>query len=352
MNKSKTHAVSYSNKGTEVEDWNIYYSQPSCSIIYKKPTFAVWGGSLFSNGDIEANILDKRNVANYTPYQNKGTAYRISFSSWVEGIVVGNSDIKGLASGAATAYTFAGDSSNNYVPIAAPGGIDTGDYCILSALTIANESCAGKVSGNADVGNAGGVKEDIATRFIDPFYNLETNSLNKAKCRGDGRKACELVNGNLGDVSVSYGETAIYASKNSITINKNVTIPETYISANQIPQVIIYTEGDINIAGNVTRIDAILVAGGKINTCAEYDSVKGTDNEYICHNQLRINGATLANTLELNRLYGASVGSYSVEPAEIINQSPAQRIWSTANQDRVINEDLSEVYTRELAPRQ
>ena len=351
FNKSTTSAYSYATDGNEVNTNSIYYSAPSCKQIYKKPTFAVWGGSVFSNGSVDVNKMEKRNVANYNSYQSQGTLYRVTFSPWVEGIVVANNDVKALASGASTAYTFAGDASTNYAPTAAPGGFGGNDYCNMSPLTIANENCSGGTAGNANLSNRTGVKEEILRRYVTPYFDFDANTqVSNSSCADNGRNKClspsdgVFSGSQIGATNVEYGKTYIYASKNDITINGDIVYKESYVSSNQVSQVIIYSKGDINITGDVNRIDAVLIAEGKVNTCSTSSDT--------CHNQLRINGSIIADKVELNRLYGASVGSYSVEPAEIVNFSPTIFLWSSVEGSNKLNEDLTETYTRELAPRQ
>ncbi len=351
FNRSETTSYSYATNGSELNDYSIYYSSPSCKKIYKKPTFAVWGGSVFSNGNIDVNKMEKRNVRNYNNYQSQGTVYMVTFSPWVEGVVVGNNTVKNLASGAATGYTFAG-TSGTFAPVAAPGGFAGNDYCNMSTITIANENCASGTAGDLNQGNRTGVKTELIRRYIEPFFDFDTNTQKTGSdCSSNGRNLCFTpgngtfsADGKIQRTDVEYGTTYIYASKNSITINADITYKEQYVSPSHISQVIIYSKGDINIIGDVNRVDAILIAEGKVNTCSTASDT--------CHKRLKINGSIIADKIEFKRLYGASVGSYSVEPAEIVNFSPTIFLWSSVEASSEINENITETYTRELAPRQ
>lgn len=351
FNRSETTTYSYASNGSELNNDSIYYSSPSCKKIYKKPTFAVWGGSVFSNGNIDVNKMEKRNVRNYNNYQSQGTVYMVTFSPWVEGVVVGNNTVKNLASGAATGYTFAG-TSGTFAPVAAPGGFAGNDYCNMSAITVANENCASGTAGDLNQGNRTGVKTELIRRYIEPFFDFDTNTQKTGSdCSGNGRNLCFTpgngtfsADGKIERTDVEYGTTYIYASKNDITINADITYKEQYVSPSHISQVIIYSKGNINIIGDVNRVDAILIAEGNVNTCST-----GSDT---CHKRLKINGSIIADKIDFRRLYGASVGSYSVEPAEIVNFSPTIFLWSSVEASSEINENITETYTRELAPRQ
>ena len=257
--------------------------------------------------------------------------------------------INGLASGAATAYTSAGNSSTGYAPIAAPGGLRTMDECDIHRLSIANEQCGRGRAGNADFGNQTAVKEEIIRRFIEPTKQktafTDTTVTLSSKHLDEGQTFYTHLsseNVELTATSLEYGTTHIVAAEGNITITGNITLPDVFASPSQVPQYIIYAEKDINIIGDVTEINAILIANGNINTCS-----RGA-----CTKQLRINGSISANKIFLNRTYGAGIGANSLVPAEIINYDPSLFMWSGMMGSREINQSITETYIRELAPRQ
>lgn len=341
---------------TSINTSSVYYSPVSCAIVWKKPSFAVWGGNVFSNGIIDTKKADKRVLANYYSYTPTSDSRRRMYSPWVEGIIVANNTVKNTASGAATGYSFAGDESTSYQPISDPGGIHSGLICDLSRLTIANSACASGNAGNVGLGNNTTLKNELMRRYIDPVLSKPGNGTGNIAIGGPSDVSTaeglyhylHLTNtGGIGIVNskVEYGVTYVVAAEGNIWFYGDVETEKQFSSANQVPQLIIYTKGDINILPGVKEINAILIAEGKINTCANDDLSQ-------CYDQLRINGSLIANKIEFNRTYGASVGSYSVVPAEIINYSPTLYLWSGAESRNLINESITETYTRELAPRQ
>ena len=98
----------------------------------------------------------------------------------------------------------------------------------------------------------------------------------------------------------------------------------------------------------MTRIDAVLIAGGVVETCKE-----GTANvnAKIRSNQLQINGVVIANKMLASRTYGAATGKKSTEPAEIINYDTSLYLWGVGLTNAHDTGKFATVYQTELAPR-
>ncbi len=96
-----------------------------------------------------------------------------------------------------------------------------------------------------------------------------------------------------------------------ITITRDQIITNIVTSAfnpNTHPVVVIHAvNGNINIAPNVTRIDAVLIASGDINTCniADKGVWEKVPADGGCNNQLVINGAMVANKINFQRTWGS-----------------------------------------------
>lgn len=100
-----------------------------------------------------------------------------------------------------------------------------------------------------------------------------------------------------------------------VVINSNIEYNDGWGSIEQIPAFDLIVKGNIYIANNVTRLDGTYIAqknggnGGKIYTCAklgdQVDQLYTTADLYqnCKDNQLRVNGAFVADDLKLLRAY-------------------------------------------------
>ena len=122
----------------------------------------------------------------------------------------------------------------------------------------------------------------------------------------------------------------------------------------------------MEIASDVTRIDAWLIVDGKINTCSEFtsgstesDAVARLRDNY-CTKQLAFNGPVMASGLTLNRSFGSDhlvtrTGTFGAAPTkwnagEVFNLRMDSYLWAYAQAGRYAS-SYTESYTRELAPR-
>ncbi len=382
---------------TEPSNGNTFVSKAYCRTIAKKPSFQIWGGSLFAAGDVLGTVATKYTIkgvndADYSPFKEQGKN-SVNFGSWVEHAIMANGRINNVSSGAGTGY----GQTGMVVDVEHPGGavvsgsLTHTDFCNRSRLSFANTNC---VSGYAGRFGAGGVTYTKTTLRQEFAEKAEA----KEKAAGVSRKTS--ANWTVLDLSspanytqidnvrytfVEYGNVAItasaelepgithivYAKENendhvggSVVIYGNGTGlgygDGAYQTIGEIPQYVIIADKNLYIDRLVTRVDAILVAGGTINSCAKYvgDDVtaatKDAKNEIqdvYCNQQLRINGVVIADAMKLYRIYGASSGLDSITPAEVINYSPSVYMWG----DDSASTGSPQVYTtylRELAPRQ
>ena len=97
-----------------------------------------------------------------------------------------------------------------------------------------------------------------------------------------------------------------------LNITGNITLSAgNYDNIYQLPQIVIFVDGNVNISSNVTQIDAWIIASSSstINTCSDFqvgvteaDAVGRSSN--TCTNQLVFNGPVMAGRLALNRSFG------------------------------------------------
>lgn len=358
-----------SNGNAGSDSWRL--SAPDCVQIAKRPSFQVWGGSMFTAGNITSNPGIKRTIYgfhnyNYTDSSNKDNA--TVFGSWVEQAVVQpKSTVSGVASGAATGLY--GAVNGNRSDVSGLGGSHEGSvansqgYCKYRVpLSMPNDKCDG-------VSNSG-----VTT-------NTTTNPADKsaliARFSNTESKNYELKTNvtELGGVSVSKNTTTVYKTDGSFRITGDIKYDSDsdYQTITEIPKLIIYAR-NINITCSVKRIDAVLIADEAVNTCEP----SSDNNSGERANQLKIFGTVIANKITLGRTYGAAAGIYnhgeqagqaggvmgqessykitngsaaSVVPAEIIDYDTSLYLWGAPRANASTSGKLDITYQTELAPR-
>lgn len=384
-------------------DQTWYISKPSCAKIAKRPTFQVWGGGIFSTGDIDTSVSIKRNIlADGTGTTNFGThdtsdyqkmstgtgtgqsldtdlgwtpngIKETLFGSWCElSLTVGGKSEK-TASSAATGYRngYGGELSPWNKELSAAGvkitkpdigkglfggvqGNAVSNFCLRSPLSIGNIDCT---TSNPMIGNF-----DLSSPSIGTPESNKQDLIERFPEEGAGTSYEVMHDANIGYTEVSKGQTIINTVSGSTTISGNIVYDATGLTTLQdVPKYIIYAiGGDITISCDVTRIDAILIADGKVNTCGDHtaegtgtrDKIEGNDNNNSDRSkQLVINGAVVAGSVVLPRSYGAGTGQHSITPAELINYDSSICLWANGKAEAVSSGSFTETASRELAPR-
>lgn len=335
----QTCSTSYWRRKTSEDHWEI--DDMKCVPIAKKPTMAVYNGSVFvGNGTIRTSLAKRYdNTAMMTIKSNGGE--RTLFGSWAEYILAGNGGIisgsygKGMTSAAAVAV---GQRSKLVVKSGTDGN---------SNMTIANSESE---LGYAGIVPSTSYEKDYLTRYIN---GVGTNATTLAG----------LTNADTGHIYSGEGKSDIRSYEGNLTITGDI-INDTSIAHSNIknlPQNVIFVAGNLDIASNVTQIDAWLIVDGTLNTCVSFKNKKtGAASSDDCSKQLTFNGPVWANNLKLNRTYGAQkdnntqAGDEREAPAEIFNMRPDAYIWAY-QQSTLTNETsgtrYDEAYSRELAPR-
>ena len=276
-----------------------------CVVVSKKPKVQIWGGDLWAGGAVKAStsVFGGR-----------------TFGSWIEYGIFAAQSVNGAAS--AAAYSVLGFA-------------DT--FCKASKLSFTNVNCATSGVGGYSSSHT---LSDVAASFPG---GITTSSPITAQFLASGTYA-------VGDVTLKASElpqsrSVIINSSGTVTIIGNQTYQGgSYDSIDKIPQLVIIAAGDINIYGDVTQIDAWLVAnGGVINTCSDVP-ISVPLNSTICKNKLVVNGPISAQKLYLRRTFGDGKSS-----AETFNLRADALVWA-ANRATVSN-GVRTVYSTELPPR-
>ena len=348
------------NMGDFDGDGMWYRSNASCKQIAKKPTFQVWGGGLFSGGNVTSSVSEKRNLYplypdNFPAYQKSGSANSKLFGSWVEQ----NLTLVGTTGTVASGSALAGGSTH----------VGATDFCRYRApLSFANYSSVGCPSvqkagsmGLSSVSSLGAVSN--RSIYIDywlgsvPAANIAAGSSINLSVNYDSMQSASgvavrysVANGNvrLAGTSIDKSVTHIVkASAGDVYIDGNIYYNANGLTnINQVPKLIIYGR-NVYIACSVTEVDAIIIADGVIDTCKD----GGGDSASTRSNQLYIRGMTISNTLTLGRTYGAATGVYSDVPAEIINYDSSAILWGKHMAGVGESNTMTMTYTREIAPR-
>lgn len=291
-----------------------------CVTIGKKPKVQIWGGDLWAVGKIQTSQSLKSNN---------------TFGSWDEYGIFSASAVDGMASGSAFAGTgLAGVSSS----------------CAYSYLSFTNvptglTSCTGAVG---TIGNYAGLR--TASDVASSFPGGTTLVAAPPTIPGNLGAGTYTIFGNLtlNASTLPTGKSIIIKSTGTVTINGNQTYYSgPYTNAIQLPQLVIIAD-NINIADNVTNVDAWLVAKTSINTCSLVaTSAPLTSN--MCNQQLIVNGPVMTGKLYLRRTAGSGSGAASGDPAEIFNLRPDAYLWAAARAQSTGR--VQKVYVTELPPR-
>lgn len=373
-----------------IEHWA--WSEPMCVRVSKRPSIQVLGGNVYSGGKIVTSLGTKKLIVGRYDENDPamidisrtsvGTGAR-TFGSWGELGVISKGGVKGFASGAAVGYAqiqnpktimtpdpFVDPSIGNVLG-SNPGGSTEKDFCgKLSPLTI-----AGACSGN-EFKNGYGNKGNSNNRLTVDYKSILTMVNEKNGAGGTNDTGIEIVEGQIAGGTYQRNRFGVLSHDGDIKITGDIMIDEGvyFETFSQIPKLVIYTKGNIEIGCDVGRIDAILVAGGTVSTCVvddfggldESNGGEDDDNRYdgkqnhveYSRRQLQINGAVIAAKLDASRTYGAATGSDSIVPAEMINYDPTLYLWNTAAADTSdgdkntgLNGELTVTYINELAPR-
>ncbi|MBQ2643780.1 hypothetical protein IJG11_02570 [Candidatus Saccharibacteria bacterium] len=317
------------------------YSDWAELTVAKKPSFQVWGGSIYSAGNISVNTSEKQHVFGVNNFEEvlkskNNTSY--IFGPWTELGLVASGSVVGLASGAGTGYAEASDALSVPIPDEHLGGSEEWDvnYCLRSTLSFANSNCNSSVGGLSGV-SQGDNREALIARFVEDGGS----DINRVDLDGD-----------LDSVIVESG-TNLYYKDGDLRIAGDVVYGDAvYSTLAEIPKTIIYSTGNIVIDCGVKRIDAVLIAKGDINTCPT-DVIDGQEDRDNKDNStpLKINGSTISDTLTLNRTYGTATGVNTVVPAEVINYDTTLYLWANGKSDVTRTGKIVTTYQKELSPR-
>lgn len=312
--------------------WKTY--DAACLAVAKKPSVATWNGGLsIGSGSVMTSISNRydNSEVGINVFSNGSP---IAFGSWSEYLAAVNGGVEGFTSGAALASGLSGPFSLTKVS---------------SPLTIAN---------TPSIGSSGITTNSILRDRLKQYFLSESSGLIQ---RGaDLRQISGTLSGG------NYSGTVIFQATGDLLITGDITTNNNVSTIYGLPQVIIYSPGNVNISSNVREIDAWIIADGEINTCSDFADTRTEAAVYnysmdtTCSRNLKINGPVFANSVKLNRSYGSDGYSNNdrdlveatdrAATSEVFNLSANSYLWAYAQGGRY-NSSYTEAYTRELPPR-
>ena len=349
------------------------YSMPSCVLIVKKPSFQVWGDSMYSVGGVEANIARKRNLYSYysSDIKNRfhltggGPLGVVYVGSWVEeALNIKSGYTLTMASGAAL-----GKNSN-----VLGAGNNTENVKNISPLTFANAYVANRGMGGSNIGSlvTASNREDLLNYWVKGATDKGScGSVWGGTCRrmesATGKNIYYVTGGNMSiGGTIPQNTTYLVKATGNITITSDLKYANAnYTLIGQVPKVIIYTSGSaVNIYCGVNEVDAIIIApNAKTNTCSNVGYEEALENRIYTdparERQLKVFGTLMTKSIELGRTYGGAAWNKSrypnayadVQPAEVFDYDSTLMMWSEFMGGAAETDTLQTVYQHELAPR-
>lgn len=325
---------------TPKDYWYVFNA--SCRGIAKKPSVAVWNGSLLTSGSIITSLARRHNAIAFGEAANED---KTLYGSWAEYLAAANN-------------TWDSDRT-------------MGSGSSLSRGSGISKLCDGDVLSTNSTMTVANSTLGATTCSLQPS-GIQPNSSFVVRLNAylrDAESKAQITRVN--DVAELYGGVngnMVLSASGDVNITQDIKISNEAggYTLHSIPQAVIFTNGNIKISEDVQRIDAWLIAPyGSINTCTSFatgdttsDGKNSSGNN--CTQQLVFNGPVVTKNMELRRSYGAdptisrrgtfNTASEKQTPAEIFNLRADSYLWGYAQASRY-GSSYSEVYSRELAPR-
>ena len=347
------------------------YSKPSCKVIYKKPTFQVWGGSIYLDAGASVSYPKKYNAYNVTYNSgNTKTAFKTAagstrahyFTPWAEqSLILRSGTTASIDSGAASSnqtgrtyelcemgawLSFANTpcTTNNIVGSGILPGIDKNDRDSILRYWM------------AEVGDNGNDKKNMAISKIVPSAGKKIENATT------GTNIYYIYSsGNLrikNESKIGAGKTYLIKVKKRLTIDSNILYADDYSTIEEVPKVVIRAK-DVYIKCGVTEIDAVIIADNEVKTCSNTSGDDDVNNS----RQFKLVGTVIADTVDLGRSYGAAAwdkGQFSASkypygtnglPAEVFDYDSTMFMWEEFMSGSSETDAYTTVYQRELPPR-
>ncbi len=274
----------------------------SCKTVHNKPIFKAFNSGVSTGGsfkDVDSTCSSAGTLAGWN--NSTSPTYRYGSGSQISSIAL--SQIYGFASA-------------QFNPARTPTEIT---FTNVDSSFITSDIANPKLGGNYDGTNClTNFDKSSTTVITSPVSSLTTSGAYSIS--GDLTISGLTIANNI--------HAAIYVAGN-VYINGDIKYA-SYSTRSQIPSFVIKTKGNIYINSNVTNLDGVYVAhknaggtGGAIYTCSNGTLNVTSLNLYLdCNKQLVVNGAFIADYVNLLRTYGSMRDEKSaVSPATICSNT-------------------------------
>ncbi len=289
----------------------------SCIIIGKTPLVTFMGGDVWAGG----------NFAAIDPACNKQSKIQTVARQLSDGSLAGSGvEYSAFALGKITQFGSAGRAFLNTT-------LGT------SSLTFSN------LDGN-NLGNYGATQHCIED-YVGRFASAAPMAAGAVNVNTQPSQTRHITGSASFSGAMQPGSQQIYLVDGDVTISGPITYTGSYSAVDQVPSLVIISKADIRVASTVGQMDGLYVARGTFYTC--YPKVEpATIN--TCGTKLNLNGAVIANRLDLFRTSGAS-GSIAgrKDPAETFTLNPEMYLrsaLSTTSQPTLTVTDIRELPAR------
>lgn len=302
------------------------YSTIACVTVGFKPSLQVLGGDVITGRTILGNEPALSTQSKI--HTSLSTVGGKSYGSFGEYALRASGPITGMASISALKQ-----------------GVAVGDGATMSRLTFANTPSTGWFNETQPE-----YMPDTAVQLLQKYDEALAPRVSGNVTPRDSMNGLYVASGNieLESYQLRVGQTiVIYAPRNTVTINGNITSTTDPLSKlEDIPQFIIIAN-KINIKSAATQIDSWLMARGEdagIDTCSDAPAQLTAST---CNQPLTVNGPVMAKYLQLKRTAGGNAASGVA--AETFNMRAHAYMW--AYQAMRNDRRIMTTHTIELAPR-
>lgn len=317
------YILSVKDRSHDSTEWA---SIAECTKVIKRPLVQVWGHDVRVGNSVEASAVDE----NASVQTSSFSVATLTYGSWAEYGIFAPSN----------------GTINSYSGSSLAGGGRAASDITKNALTFANTPAMGRWASAEQSASI-----DSATGSANGDFTDSDLGDYSATIGDDEFKKVNWLSGTIKG-TLSKNSTVVVKATGDLKITDNITLANTAVAdLGKAPQIIIIAP-NIVITNNVTRVDAWLVSSGIISTCdnprtaPEYYWTGLSTLDGCNANKLQINGAVMANELQLRRTFGGQTGAFS-EPAEVINLRADAYMMRTSNSGLSINT----IKTTELPPR-